>query len=79
MANSTGVDSTTNKTVSPPRQAHAVLDLPSRAWKGLKIERLLNLASLQNQGATLRILDVGTGSGGIAFWTRRRRPRDAGT
>ena len=27
------------------RQPHAVLDLPSRRWKALKIERLLNLAN----------------------------------
>ena len=68
MADPSRAGSTMNNPVSQPRQAHAVLDLPSRAWKGLKIERLLNLASLQNQGAALRILDVGTGSGGIAHY-----------
>jgi SAM-dependent methyltransferase len=46
-----------------PRQPHAVLDLPSRRLKGLKIERLLDLAS---RPQPLRILEVGTGSGGIA-------------
>lgn len=46
------------------RQPHAVLDLPSRRQKGLKIERLLGL----QPGATLRMLEVGTGSGGIAHY-----------
>jgi SAM-dependent methyltransferase len=51
------------------RQAHAVLDLPSRAWKGLKIERLLNLQSRYGkESKTIRLLDVGTGSGGIAYY-----------
>jgi SAM-dependent methyltransferase len=45
------------------RQPHAVLDLKSRVWKALKIERLLGL----ERGADdLRLLEVGTGSGGIA-------------
>jgi SAM-dependent methyltransferase len=47
------------------RQPHAVLDLPSRRWKALKIERLLNLAAHEG---TLRLLEVGTGSGGIAHY-----------
>jgi spermidine synthase len=41
------------KTVASQRQPHAVLDLPSRNCKGLKIERLL---------------EIGTGSGGIAHY-----------
>jgi len=45
------------------RQPHAVLDLPSRRFKGLKIERLLDLAS---RSQPIRMLEVGTGSGGIA-------------
>ena len=47
------------------RQPHAVLDLPSRQWKALKIERLLELD--QRQGP-LRLLEIGTGSGGIAHY-----------
>lgn len=47
------------------RQPHAVLDLPSRAWKAEKIARLLELASRQQP---LRLLEIGTGSGGIAHW-----------
>lgn len=47
------------------RQPHAVLDLPSRDWKGLKIERLLDLA---NRPQPLRMLEIGTGSGGIAHY-----------
>jgi SAM-dependent methyltransferase len=47
------------------RQAHAVLDLPSRQWKALKIERLLQLES---RPGPLRLLEVGTGSGGIAHY-----------
>lgn len=47
------------------RQPHAVLDLPSRRLKGLKIERLLDLAS---RPQPIRMLEVGTGSGGIAHY-----------
>jgi SAM-dependent methyltransferase len=47
------------------RQPHAVLDLPSRRWKALKIERLLDLSS---RSQPIRILEVGTGSGGIAHY-----------
>lgn len=47
------------------RQPHAVLDLPSRRFKGLKIERLLNLAG---RPQPIRMLEVGTGSGGIAHY-----------
>lgn len=45
------------------RQPHAVLDLPSRQWKAIKIERLL---ALEQRPGPLRLLEVGTGSGGIA-------------
>lgn len=47
------------------RQPHAVLDLSSRKGKGLKIERLLGLSS---RPQPIRILEVGTGSGGIAHY-----------
>ena len=47
------------------RQPHAVLDLPSRRNKGLKIERLLGL---QHRHQPIRLLEVGTGSGGIAHY-----------
>lgn len=47
------------------RQPHAVLDLPSRRLKGLKIERLLELA---DRPQPIRMLEVGTGSGGIAHY-----------
>ena len=47
------------------RQAHVVLDLRSRQWKAVKIERLLHLA---DRPGSLRILEVGTGSGGIASY-----------
>jgi SAM-dependent methyltransferase len=47
------------------RQPHAVLDLPSRSLKALKIERLLRLA---DRPGPLRLLEIGTGSGGIAHW-----------
>lgn len=50
---------------SAVRQPHAVLDLPSRRFKGLKIERLLDLA---NRLQPIRMLEVGTGSGGIAHY-----------
>ena len=47
------------------RQPHAVLDLPSRRHKGLKIERLLDLQRLSRP---VRLLEIGTGSGGIAHY-----------
>lgn len=50
---------------APARQPHAVLDLPSRRHKGRKIERLLGLA--EGKGP-IRLLEVGTGSGGIAHY-----------
>lgn len=50
---------------STERQPHVVMDLPSRRFKGLKIERLLDLA---NRPQPMRLLEVGTGSGGIAHY-----------
>ncbi|EIL97154.1 MULTISPECIES: class I SAM-dependent methyltransferase [Rhodanobacter] len=47
------------------RLPHAVLDQDSRNRKALKIERLLGLA---NRGGPLHILEIGTGSGGIAHY-----------
>jgi SAM-dependent methyltransferase len=47
------------------RLPHVALDMASRRLKGLKIERLLDLAS---RVQPLRILEVGTGSGGIAHY-----------
>lgn len=46
------------------RQGHAVRDLPSRRQKGEKIERLLEL----DAESTYDLLEVGTGSGGIAHY-----------
>jgi SAM-dependent methyltransferase len=51
--------------VDNQRQPHAVLDLPSRRQKGLKIERLLELHA---RPSPIRILEIGTGSGGIAHY-----------
>jgi ubiquinone/menaquinone biosynthesis C-methylase UbiE len=45
------------------RQPHAVLDLDSRQLKAIKIERLLRLPS---RPQPMRLLEIGTGSGGIA-------------
>lgn len=47
------------------RQGHAVMDLRSRQWKALKIEKLL---ALDDMPGPLRMLEVGTGSGGIATY-----------
>ena len=47
------------------RQPHAVLDLPSRGWKAEKIARLL---ALDARKQPIRLLEIGTGSGGIAHW-----------
>jgi len=49
----------------PQRQPHAVLDLASRRLKGIKIERLLDLAA---RPQPMRMLEIGTGSGGIAHY-----------
>lgn len=51
----------------PVRQAHVVTDLPSRALKAKKIERLLDLQNL-NLNRPIRILEIGCGSGGIAHY-----------
>lgn len=48
----------------PRQKGHAVLDLESRAAKARKIEILLDLAP----AGRLRLLEVGTGSGGIAHY-----------
>lgn len=47
------------------RKPHAVMDLPSRSAKGLKIERLLKLCV---RAQPIRVLDIGTGSGGVAHY-----------
>jgi SAM-dependent methyltransferase len=47
------------------RQAHVVMDLESRQYKGEKIARLLDLVS---RPAVQHLLEVGTGSGGIAHY-----------
>lgn len=48
----------------PRRQGHAVLDLASREKKGRKIELILGLDALRSY----EMLEVGTGSGGIAHY-----------
>jgi SAM-dependent methyltransferase len=50
---------------SHERQSHAVLDLHSRRLKAIKIEHLLSLCQKKQP---LRLLEVGTGSGGIAHY-----------
>ena len=47
------------------RQPHAGLDLPSRRLKALKIERLLDLST---RPQPISLLEIGTGSGGIAHY-----------
>jgi SAM-dependent methyltransferase len=47
------------------RQPHAVLDLPSRRLKAMKIERLL---ALDSRAGPLRVLEIGVGSGGISHY-----------
>ena len=53
------------KADSIERRPHAVLDLRSRRWKALKIEHLLGLST---QERPLKLLEIGTGSGGIAHY-----------
>lgn len=57
----------------PDRKPHAVLDLSSRRLKALKIERLLELPT---QPAHMRLLEIGTGSGGIAYYFANHHTRD---
>ncbi len=45
------------------RQPHAVRDLPSRNWKAEKVARLLDLV---HRPQPMRLLEIGTGSDGIA-------------
>ncbi|MBW3632359.1 MAG: class I SAM-dependent methyltransferase [Chloroflexi bacterium] len=52
--------------------SHAVLDLDSRRLKGAKIERLLGL---DRTTLPLRVLEVGSGSGGIAQYLATRPVR----
>jgi SAM-dependent methyltransferase len=47
------------------RQPHAVMDLVSRRLKAIKIERLLNLNA---RPGPIRMLEIGTGSGGISHY-----------
>ena len=47
------------------RSGHAVLDLPSRDSKAMKIARLLGFG---RDGPRKRLLEVGCGSGGISHW-----------
>ena len=55
-----------NHAAAPPaRLPHTVMDLQSRRWKAEKIERLLGIATSK---APIYILEVGTGSGGIAHY-----------
>ena len=65
----TSPDKTRSETESrpdrPARQGHASLDLAARNLKAAKIERLLDL---EHRSGPLRILEIGTGSGGIASY-----------
>lgn len=55
----------TPDTDAAERRSHAVTDLASRRLKALKIERLLGLKPL---AGPIRLLEIGTGSGGIAHY-----------
>ena len=50
---------------SGERRGHAVLDLPSRDFKAMKIARLLGL---DRNGPRKRLLEIGCGAGGISHW-----------
>ena len=54
---------------SNTRQAHADRDLAQRELKARKIERLLDL---ENPATAMRLLEVGTGAGGIASYFATR-------
>lgn len=53
------------------RRGHAVLDLPSRERKARKIARLIGA---EPGSPARRLLEVGTGSGGIAHWFGQAGP-----
>lgn len=55
----------TEPQVPPLRHPHVVKDLASRQWKAEKIAYLLDLDA---RPGPLRMLEIGTGSGGIASW-----------
>ena len=57
----------------PERQPHISEDLASRQMKALKIERLLDLT---HRTQPIRLLEVGTGSGGIASYFGRHPTLD---
>lgn len=50
---------------SSTRKPHVVMDAKSRRYKALKIERLLNLTAFDQP---IHMLEIGTGSGGIAHY-----------
>ena len=51
--------------IARARRPHVALDLDSRRLKAIKIERLLDLAARLQP---MRMLEIGTGSGGIAHY-----------
>ncbi|MEO8161741.1 MAG: class I SAM-dependent methyltransferase [Arenimonas sp.] len=53
---------------TPVRHPHVVKDLASRQWKAEKIAHLLGIDA---RPGPLRLLEIGTGSGGIASWFGR--------
>ena len=55
----------------PQRQGHAVLNVVSRAHKARKVELLLGLG---REPAPLRLLEIGTGSGGMASYFATKSP-----
>lgn len=63
----------TEMLVDPPRAPHAVLDLDSRRKKAMKIERLLRSGIHEGR---FRLLEIGTGSGGIAQYFARHEALD---
>lgn len=58
-------DTSADKFHSSIREGHAVLDLASRTMKARKIEHILRL---EPKNREIRMLEVGTGSGGIAAY-----------
>lgn len=54
-----------NPITHPTRSSHATQDMASRWQKALKIERLLGLKHLPQP---IRMLEIGTGAGGIAHY-----------
>jgi len=58
--------------MTPARLPHAVMDVPSRSHKGLKIKQMLDLSDAKG---SYDLLEIGCGNGGISgYFARSEQP-----